>query len=45
MIRDNGSSTSDNWQIAQNCLQENADVSLGGTGSVVINNAGYNPVD
>jgi len=36
--------TSDNWQITQNCLEENADVSLSGTGSVVINNAGYNPV-
>jgi hypothetical protein len=36
--------TSDNWQITQNYLEENADVSLSGTGSVVINNAGYNPV-
>ena len=32
--------TSDNWQITQNYLEENADVSLSGTGSVVINNAG-----
>ena len=38
--------TSDNWQITQNYLDDNATdpVSLGGTGSVVINNAGYNPV-
>jgi Right handed beta helix region/Pectinesterase len=36
--------TSDNWQITQNSLEENANVSLSGTGSVVINNAGYNPV-
>jgi Right handed beta helix region/Pectinesterase len=37
---------SDNWQITQNYLENNATgpVSLHGTGSVVINNAGYNPV-
>jgi len=38
--------SSDNWQITQNYLDDDADdpVSLKGTGSVVINNAGYNPV-
>jgi hypothetical protein len=38
--------TSDNWQITQNSLEANATetVSLHGTGSIVINNAGYNPV-
>ncbi|MBV9390689.1 MAG: right-handed parallel beta-helix repeat-containing protein, partial [Verrucomicrobia bacterium] len=36
--------TSDNWQITQNHLELNADISLSGTGSVVINNAGHNPV-
>jgi len=37
---------SDDWQITQNYLEDNATgpVSLHGTGSVVINNAGYNPV-
>jgi hypothetical protein len=35
---------SDNWQITQNHLEENANLSLSGTGSAVINNAGYNPV-
>jgi len=37
---------SDNWQITQNYLDDDADdpVSLKGTGSVVINNVGYNPV-
>jgi hypothetical protein len=37
---------SDNWQITQNYLEDNVTgpVSLHGTGSVVINNAGYNPV-
>jgi Right handed beta helix region len=37
---------SDNWQITQNYLEDNAvdPISLRGTGSVVINNAGYNPV-
>jgi hypothetical protein len=37
---------SDNWQITQNYLGDNATgpVSLHGTGSVVINNVGYNPV-
>ena len=37
--------TSDNWQINQNYLGDaNDPVSLKGTGSVVIHNAGYNPV-
>jgi hypothetical protein len=38
--------TSDNWQITENCLEVNATdtLSLHGTGSVTINNAGYNPV-
>jgi hypothetical protein len=37
---------SDNWQITQNYLDDSATdpVSLLGAGSVVINNAGYNPV-
>ena len=37
---------SDNWQITQNYLDDSATdpVSLRGAGSVVINNAGYNPV-
>jgi Right handed beta helix region/Pectinesterase len=38
---------SDNWQITQNYLDANnatGPVSLHGSGSVVINNAGYNPV-
>jgi Right handed beta helix region/Pectinesterase len=37
---------SDNWQITQNYLEDNSPdpISLQGTGSVVINNAGYNPV-
>jgi hypothetical protein len=39
-------SNSDNWQITQNYLEDNSPnpISLQGTGSVVINNAGYNPV-
>jgi len=38
--------SSDNWQITQNYLDDSATdpVSLRGAGSVVINNAGYNPV-
>ena len=38
--------TSDNWQITQNYLDDDADdpVSLLGASSVVINNSGYNPV-
>jgi hypothetical protein len=37
--------TSDNWQITQNYLGDADDpVSLKGAGSVVINNAGYNPL-
>jgi len=37
---------SDNWQITENYLEDSASgpVSLHGTGSVVINNGGYNPV-